>query len=53
MLSRLFGHLRVFIEFNFPNSNTYELIQKFRIASKDMKPFLAEGLARTKDGEHL
>ena len=53
MLSRLFGHLKYFIEFKCPNSNTYDLIQKSRIASKNMKPFLAEGLARTKDGGHL
>ena len=53
ILSRLFGHFKIFIGFKLPKCKYLWLVQKSKMASKNMKPFLAEVLAKTKGGEHL
>ena len=51
MLSRLFGHLRVFIEFNCPNSNTYELTPKSINVLEMCASFLEEVFTHSKIDE--
>ena len=53
MLSRLFGHLKYFIEFKCPNSNTYDLIQKSINDLEKCVSFLAEVLDQSRNDEHF
>ena len=53
ILSRLFGHLKLFIRFKCPNANTYDLIQKSKNDLENCAPFLSEVLDQGKDDEHF
>ena len=49
--SELFRHLRYYIAFNFPNSNTYELTPKYRNVLEMCASFLEEVLNQSKNDE--
>ena len=49
----LFGHLKYFIVFKCPNSNTYDLIQKIQKVLGKSAPFLLGVLAQTRNDEHF
>ena len=49
----VFGHLKYFIEFKCPNSNTYDLIQKIQNVLEKSAPFLPGVLAQSRNDEHF
>ena len=51
ILSRLSGHLKLFIGFKCPNANTYDLIQKSINDLERCAPFLSEVLDQFKNDE--
>ena len=51
ILSRLSGHLKLFIGFKCPNANTYDLIQKTINDLERCAPFLLEVLDQFKNDE--
>ena len=53
MLSRVFGHLKYFIEFKCPNSNTYDLIQWPLDDLENCEPILPEVLTHDKNDGHF
>ena len=53
LLPRLFGHLKLFIEFKCPSSNTYDLIQKTRNGQEICSSFLAEVFTFVRNYEHF
>ena len=51
ILSRLSGHLKLFIGYKCPNTNTYDLIQKSKNDLERCAPFLLEVLDQIKNDE--
>ena len=49
----LFGHLKYFIAFKCPNSNTYDLIQRIQNVLEKSAPFLPGVLTQSRNDEHF
>ena len=49
----LFGHLKYFIAFKCPNSNTYDLIQRIQNVLEKSAPFFPGVLTQYRNDEHF
>ena len=49
----LFGHLKYFIAFKCPNSNTYDLIQRIQNVLEKSAPLLPGVLTQSRNDEHF